>query len=170
MTQKENCQIFVSKLFAMAKENPGVRAALRQATSPTTETRAWPILIRQNVNISSPEKEAYCLVASAIAHSSSEKDGSLSFGKALQRSFENGSENSGAESRLLRILSCDSIAEVCGVLKPVLRLIESRQPGILFLGGLLYDLVGFNDDRIRQIVKERWATDFYRKEITEDAK
>lgn len=165
MTEKDSrAERFTETLLKQATTDSALRAALRLADNPATESRAWPILIRWGVDITKPEKEAFCLVASAAGRFSADSDGKLSLGQALRRCFDGGSDSPAAASRLQRLLSCDTLSEACAVLRPMLRFIQSRQPDQLCLSKLLKDLLFFNSDKGRSRAKETWAMDFYRPE------
>ena len=158
--KNEKVERFVARLYEKTQKDSSIRAALRQAKSPTTEARIWPLLVQQGVDITIPSKEAYCLVASAIGLSSAKEDGKSSLGEVLYQAFKD--SGAGGETRMMRILSCDSISEVCSVIRPLFGLFDSRCPGKLCFSELLSYLVLFDMDWARQEAKERWATDFYR--------
>lgn len=159
---------FVQLLFEQIAFDKGFRASLRAADNPGTEYMAWPVLIRWGVDVTKSEKDAYCLIAAAAARSSAEKDGEGTFGKTLAQCFEAGRDDPGAASRMQRLLGCDSVSEACQVLRPMLRLIQSKNPGQLSFARLLEDLVRFQWDSSRERVKERWAMDFYARAVKEE--
>lgn len=166
--QKSKAQNFVEDILERSLEDKEFRASLRCANNPKTEWRAWPTLICRGIQVDSPDKDAYCLVAAAVSYRKSRPDGTLSLGEALRESATKGEKSlTGAEARLRRLFSCDSLREACTVLRPVLGLLQSRLPDQLSLGGLLEDLLSFNSWK-RDRVKERWAMDFYRSK-SEDA-
>ena len=158
---------FVQKMLEQSSEDKGLRATLRLAANPNTESRAWPVLIRWGVDVSGPEKDAYCLVMALAARYTGKTDGTLSLGEALRECFANDNESSGASSRLRRLFTCDSVQEAKLVLRPMLSLIQSRIPDRLCLSELLEDLIQFNREWSRQKVKTKWAMDFYRKQADE---
>lgn len=145
--------------------NKGVAAVLRQADNPTTSYKAWPTLIRGGIDISRQDRNAFFVIAAAIARGKVQKDGSQNLGEALRISFDDKSMNQG-ESRLRRLLACDSIDEACQVLRPIIRLIQSRGKGNLSYSRLLWDLESFQSDSRRIHVKEDWAMSFYRAKVT----
>ena len=71
---------FVQKMLEQSSEDKGLRATLRLAANPNTESRAWPVLIRWGVDVSGPEKDAYCLVMALAARYTGRTDGTLSLG------------------------------------------------------------------------------------------
>lgn len=163
MAEKDSkTERFTEAMLKQSQVDSGLRAALRMADNPRTESRAWPILIRWGVDITKPEKEAFCLIASAAGRFSAGTDGKMSLGQVLRRCFEGDSDSPAAVSRLQRLLSCDTLSEACAVMRPMLRFIQSRQPDQLCLSKLLTDLLFFNSDRGRSRTKEQWAMDFYR--------
>lgn len=155
---------FIKRMLQQSSEDKGLRSALRLADNPNTEYRSWPILIRWGVDVSSAEKDAYCLVMALSARYSGRTDGTLSLGEALRACFANDNESTGASSRLQRLFTCDSLQEAKLVLRPMLSLIQSRIPDRLCLAELLEDLIQFNREWLRQKVKIKWAMDFYRKQ------
>lgn len=78
---------FVQKMLEQSSEDKGLRATLRLAANPNTESRAWPVLIRWGVDVSGPEKDAYCLVMALAARYTGKTDGTLSLGEALRECF-----------------------------------------------------------------------------------
>ena len=128
-------EVFISRILQIIKQSKGDAAALRRAFNPATQYEAWPILIpiltQEKVDLKSDEKDAYFLVAAALAQSKVETDGNQDLGKALAVCFANSgnggeSSHSPGAQRLQRLLSCDSLSEACRVLRPMLHLIQSQ--------------------------------------------
>jgi CRISPR system Cascade subunit CasB len=149
------------------KPDSAFRAAFSRADNPDLDSRCWEYLQRWRCNITDlKDRRAFTLIGAALARMKEKQtdDGKIVIGQAIARSYDdegmrNGSEKDAAMSKFRRILACHSTEEACDVLRPILRLIDSR--GIrLKYAALLKDLLrpdyGFNE-----WVKPRWARDFY---------
>ena len=167
-------EVFISRILQIIKQSKGVAAALRRAFNPATQYEAWPILIpiltQEKVDLKSDEKDAYFLVAAALAQSKVETDGNQDLGKALAVCFANSgnggeSSHSPGAQRLQRLLSCDSLSEACRVLRPMLHLIQSQGNAHLSYSQLLEDLRDFRFDTGRDRVKMQWAISFYGRSV-----
>lgn len=78
-------------------------------------------------------------------------------------------KNSDIDSpRLRRLLSCNSIQELCRSLRPVLSLIASRNISLCY-SKLLEDICRFQYDNARQNIKLRWTREFFRRSTDESA-
>ena len=162
---------FVNFILSNMEKNRGMRARLRRADNPTNEVGAWEYLARFVDLHNHSQRRAFALVAAALAKSKQEntneqspeaeqtprKDGTHSLGKALAGIYEPNKQEP-AKARLRRILSCQSLDELCDVLRPILGLItkENRYP--LSYSRLLTDLLWFEQN---QRAKEQWAQDFF---------
>ena len=167
-------EVFISRILQIIKQSKGDAAALRRAFNPATQYEAWPILIpiltQEKVDLKSDEKDAYFLVAAALAQSKVETDGNQDLGKALAVCFANSgnggeSSHSPGAQRLQRLLSCDSLSEACRVLRPMLHLIQSQGNAHLSYSQLLEDLRDFRFDTGRDRVKMQWAISFYGRSV-----
>ncbi|MFZ5366982.1 MAG: type I-E CRISPR-associated protein Cse2/CasB [Spirochaetota bacterium] len=152
-------QRFVHGIIERCKTDKGFRAAMRRADNPSTEYQAWEILVSYGVSLEQDyERLAYATVGAALARSSPEKDGTYSLGEALARSGKDGKPGDGEKARLRRLLACSDSLELVDVLRPVLRLIESRSVPIKY-EQLLWDILQFSNKPEK--VKIRWAETFY---------
>lgn len=161
VTKKKEEQ-FVQYLFSCIERDKGVRARLRRADNPATEYQSWEILVPW-VNLTNPyERAPYVVIAAAIARSGAQSNGSLGLGKALAKSFGVTNtlldEDGPAHIRLRRLLAANDAIEVCRIIRPILRLIESRLSEPIDYARLLNELRFFNNQ-----TKARWAQDFYQK-------
>ena len=164
---------FVDYIFAQCEQNKGFRARMRRADNPALEYQSWEILSRFNIDLEYEEQRLpYALIAAAIAQDKQEANGDLTIGSAIYRacyqdkdSKKNkgtdgkSDENNPAYVRFRRLLGCDNVQEVCQVLRPLLKLIQSRVTQPLNYVALLKNLTWFNYDP--QQAKARWATQFY---------
>jgi len=161
-------EAFVAFILRRCAQDAGEAARLRRADNPATEYQAWETLAAFNVDIDKPwQRLPFATTAAAIARSKRDANGRFGIGSALAGCYEDGSDSNQAKSKLRRLLACDSVEEVCRILRPLLNLIESRQSHHLDYALLLDQLLKFhwNGERI----KARWAQDFYRKVPSEAA-
>ncbi|MCI6531122.1 MAG: type I-E CRISPR-associated protein Cse2/CasB [Mesosutterella sp.] len=156
---QQQCEDTVKYLIERISDK-GIAANLRQADNPVTSYKAWPTLIRGGIDIRRPDRDAYFVIAAALARGKVQQDGTQNLGEALKASFNADSENQG-EPRLRRLLSCDTVDEACQILRPIIRLIQSRKKASLSYSRLLMDLKLFQFDAYRDRVKETWAWNFY---------
>lgn len=164
VTAEENLLSSVFKRFAT---DTAFKAALKKADNPDTEYQSWEYLADYGVNLEYENARLpYTTVLSAAARSSRDADGSVPLGRALLLSYESDFENTAARSKLRRIIACDSIEDVCSVLRPVLRFIGSKNIAVSY-ATLLRDLKYFSKETER--TKARWAEQFFGKtESTEE--
>jgi CRISPR system Cascade subunit CasB len=132
-------------------------AALRRADNPATEYQSWEYLASWCDLENSYERTCFATVAAGLARAKQSIDTQASIGRAVALCYPKGNKDDSAKSRLRRLLACDSSAEACKWVRPLLRLMVSRGVQLNF-GRLLDDLLYFGPK-----VKERWATDFYGK-------
>jgi len=154
--KRDDAQRFVSTVLSRCREDKAFAAKLRRADNPDTEDQAWGVLTGLGVNI---EKDAvylpHALVGAALARLKTDADGTLELGAAVRACFEDGEQG---EPRLRRILACDTLNEVVGVLRPLLHLIGTRKVSLAY-GGLLQDLLQFTWRRQR--ILRHWASVYY---------
>lgn len=161
---KSKSQHFVDYVINRCQANKGVRAALKRADNPTTEYQSWEILVGFQVNLEHENQRLpYTTVAAAIARTESSHNGNVGIGQAIARSYEDGNASDQSKAKLRRLLSCDSVAEVCRILRPLFSLIEARGGLPLNYAQLLDDLLWFSHDNSQLRIKARWAQDFYGK-------
>lgn len=145
-----------------SKTETAMKAAFKRADNPNTEYQCWeylPKCTNYKVNFKYPKRKLpFITVFSSIAHSDRCTDGTLKFGEALLAAYDYDRDSEPARARLRRVLACDSVEEVCAVLRSVLRFITSKDIGISY-ASLLRDLRYF--DNAPKKVKARWAQQFY---------
>jgi CRISPR system CASCADE complex protein CasB/Cse2 len=157
----------LSSIMKRCKDDSAFRAAIKKADNPDTEYRSWEYLADYGVNLEYEESRyLYTTIFAAAARSGKSTDGCLEFGKALVAAYaDSGSndyiharESEPARARLRRVLACDSVKELCTVLRPVLRLITSKGVSVSF-GLLLRDLKYYNIHP--EQTKASWAQQFF---------
>jgi len=110
--------------LARCLNDRGFAARLRRADNPDTEDQSWGVLTGLGVDINrETDSLPHALVGAALSRLKSNADGDLDLGQALHDCFEKGDQG---ETRLRRVLACDSLGEVVTVLRPILRLIGAR--------------------------------------------
>lgn len=105
---------FISYLFRLCQQDKGAAARLRRAANPATEYQSWEVLGGFGIKLDNDtERRVHALIASALANSRAEKNGSLKLGKAIFDSYPKDNDSKQAKARLLRLLACDSAQEAC---------------------------------------------------------
>ena len=153
---------FVAFILRRCQQDKGEAARLRRADNPATEYQSWETLALFGVDLEKPwERMPFACVAAALARDKIEQDGSHGIGRALAGCYEDGNQSDQARARLRRLLACDSVEEVCRILRPLLSLISSRGRLPLNHARLLDELLRFHWRA--EDIKARWAQDFYRR-------
>ncbi len=159
--RNENFVKFV--IERITQKDNGAVAALKRADNPATEYQSWEYLARFVDIDKSYERLPFATIGSAIAKAKVEQNGTVRIGQAIARCYEDGKECDQAKAKLRRLLACETVEEVCRVLRPLFSLINSKGNISLDYISLLNDLRYYN-----QHVKSRWAQDFYRHYELED--
>lgn len=160
ITKPNKSEQFVKFIIELIHKDNGATAALKRADNPATEYQSWEYLARFIDIDKDNERLPYAAIASALAKAKAEQNGTVRIGEAVARCYEDGKESEQAQSKLRRLLACDSIEEACRVLRPLFSLINSKAGVQLDYAALLQDLYWFNADSQR--VKSKWAQNFYR--------
>lgn len=168
---RDNVERFVKDVHEGIRRDHGYRARLRRALSPAQEPMIWGNLTRYMDISRSTDRAMFALVGASIALEDAGTPGTLGLGATLRacgpdKALDDKSDPQVA--RLRRILRCNSGDELAAVLKPVLALIRSRHPGRLDYARLLDELLSF--DKVPEIIKAKWVSDFYRKNSEEEGK
>lgn len=159
--RKTKGSAFVDFVLRRLGQDTAFGAALRRADNPSTEYQAWEYLAGWCDLENEWERRPFAVVSSALAKAKPTGNGHLGLGRAIAACFEDGKESNSAKAKLRRLLACDSVVEVCSILRSILSLIESRNVKLNY-SELLDDLLWFKAERTRA----KWATDFYgRKEV-----
>lgn len=165
--QTNRNQAFVNFTIDRIKRNKGVAAALRRADNPNTEEQSWEHLSSFNIDLAPPYKRLpFSNIAAAIAKAKIERDGLAGIGQALASCYEDGKNSTQAKAKFRRLLACDSVDEVCRILRPLFSLIESKGSCRLNFSRLLSELLKFHWES--QNIKAIWAQNFYGGNITSE--
>ena len=157
---QHQAEAFVQALLKAQQEDNGLAARMRRADNPATEYQSWDFLARFGIPLDRPQQLLpYTTVGALMARSKATKNGTLSFGKALALSYPDGKNSDQAVARLRRVLSCSTVSDVCRILRPMLKLIDSRTKEPLDYVRLLRQLQKFGFDD--QHTKAQWAQEFY---------
>jgi CRISPR system Cascade subunit CasB len=149
-------------------------AMLRRADDPVAGYLSWPYLCRWcNIELSW-EYKPYALIGAALAKAKPGRNGNMGIGQALVLCYSSegtfdGAEQDAAQKKIRRLLACTSGEEACGILRPLLRLINSREtsrPVELDYAALLRDLLS-RPETFNRRVRAQWARDFYYKKEEE---
>jgi CRISPR system Cascade subunit CasB len=158
---------FVKFTVEQCQQNKGFAAALKRADNPATEYQCWEHLAAFHVDL---EKDylrlPYATIAAAIAKTKAEHNGSIGIGQAIAQCYEDGNNSDQAKAKLRRLLACESVDEVCRILRPLFSLIDAKAGANLNYAQLLSDLLYFHNNNQR--VKTRWAQDFYYRATEEE--
>lgn len=152
-------EAFVQFTLKRLQKDSAFGAALRRADNPSTEYQAWEYLSHW-CDIDKPwELQPFATVGAALARAKPINDGSLRIGAAIAACYSEGgapgNQTDTAKAKIRRLLACDTIDEICRILRPILSLITSR--GIhLWYSDLLDDLIHYSEYK-----KQKWAVDFY---------
>lgn len=158
---------FVAATIQRCQEDKGLAARLRRADNPATEYQSWEWLAHWHVDLEKPgERHPWATVAAAIARAKPAANGGLRLGQAIGQCFKDGAKDDQAKARLRRLLACNDTAEACRILRPTLKLIESRVTQPLDYSRLLKQLRSFHYDAER--IRAQWAQEFYRQPTTEE--
>lgn len=151
-------QKFIASMIERVKVDTACRAALRHADNATTESRAWQYILpfcRLEVPI---ERKAFCLIGAAIARAVPDHDGPMSVGSAL-RSLCNGNseeELSTELARLRRLLACSEPSELPGLIRHVLRYLQTKNAPVSY-GQTLRDILYWSEN-----TRIHWTKDFFK--------
>jgi CRISPR system Cascade subunit CasB len=162
-------QRFVESIITLTDKKNGTAAAaaLKRADNQNLEYQSWEYLARLNVDIEDPNEHLpYATIACAMAKAKAEQNGKTKIGAAIAKCYEEGSESDQATAKLRRLLACDSIEEICQVLRPLFSLINSKAGIQLDYADLLKDLRWFYKNS--QQTKAKWAQNFYRHSVADE--
>lgn len=161
--RNEKDRKIVERIMERMKDDNGMRAHLTRADNPDTEHYSYRYLAaywgREDGARERIAKESYQTVCASIARRRVEQNGSRSLIKELHRNYATDGlldDKSPAHARLRRILACRTSQEANECIRPLLRLIESKEGLSIDYVQLLQDLIYFGDR-----VREKWAKEFY---------
>ncbi|MDM8545409.1 type I-E CRISPR-associated protein Cse2/CasB [Candidatus Venteria ishoeyi] len=142
-------------------QDNGIAATLRRADNPNTEYQSWDTLAAFNIDLDKPwQRLPFATIAAAMAKAKIEQNGANGIGQAITRCYEDGKDSDQAKAKLRRLLACESVEEVCRILRPLFSLIQAKGDSTLDYARLLDELLSFHWRS--QDIKARWAQDFYR--------
>ncbi|MFI3272492.1 MAG: type I-E CRISPR-associated protein Cse2/CasB [Pseudomonadota bacterium] len=149
---------FVAYVIKQCSEDSGFAACLRRADNPNEEDYSYRIMISFGIDINNDlERLPYALIGAALARSQEEHDGTANLGKALRHCF---ADEEQGQIRLRRLLACQSIEELCRVLRPILTLIASKSTEKLCYARLLQELLFFYCNPKQRA--RNWSKEYYR--------
>jgi len=151
---------FVEYVLAGIQKDKGLAARLRRADNPATEFQSWDVLAGFGIDLeNAAQRLSYATVAAAMARAKAAGNGNMRLGEAIAACYGD-VQDSQAQTKLRRVLTCDNVPELCRILRPVLTLIESRIAGMsLDYARLLRQMSRFAWDA--QAVRAEWAQEFY---------
>lgn len=153
-------EAFVKSTIEQCQQNKGLAAALKRADNPATEYQCWEHLAAFHIDLEKDyQRLPYATIAAAIAKTKAEHNGIIGIGQAVALCYEDGNNSDQAKAKLRRLLACESVEEVCRILRPLFSLIDAKASVNLNYARLLEELLKFHWDNQR--VKTRWAQDFY---------
>ncbi len=158
--KKSRGQAFFRFVMNLTESDKGRAAALRRADNPSTEYQSWEHFATFGIDLGKPyERLPYGLIAAAIVKAKLKKNGTIHLGEAIASCYDKGAQNDQAKAKLRRLLACDTVEEVCAILRPLLQLINTKSTRLLNYARLLDDLLNFYWKQ--QKIKESWAQNFY---------
>lgn len=162
-------EAFVTYTLTRIDQDKGLAACLRRADNPATEYQSWEFLAGFGIDLEKEhERLPFLTIAAAVAKAKTPANGVLSLGQSIAACYADGAQNAQAKAKMRRLLACDSLQEVCRILRPTLSLIDSRVGKPLNYVALLQQLRRFAFDAQR--IKSQWAQEFYgRASIVTDA-
>lgn len=163
MEQNNKYGSFVLYICKLCSKDKGQAANLRKADLSTLNPYVLSSLVKFGIDIRKEDEFLpYSIVTAAIARSKDYKNGEVSFSKALAsvEKYDNDHQTSD-DKRLRRLLACNYIKELALVLRPTLKLIQSRFSSNINFEELLNDLRTFSFEDGRDRVKKKWAMQFY---------
>lgn len=167
-TPRSKSLAFVDYIINRCQADNGLRAALKRADNPATEYQSWEVLAGFKVDLEyENQRLPYAAIGAAIARTKAERNGAAKIGLAIARCYEDGNASDQAKAKLRRLLACDSVPEVCRILRPLLSLIEAKGNVVLDYASLLDDLLWFSHEASQLSIKARWAQGFYGKPAEE---
>lgn len=151
---------FVEYALKRISSSKGLSANIRRSESPASEYLIWEFLAEFRIPLDYENKRLpYSIVSAAMAHDKASRNGSLSLGRSLALSYPDGNQSTPGKARLRRLLACDDIRELTGVLRQLLSLMRSRVNETLDYALLLSQLKRF--PFAPDEVKAQWAQQFY---------
>ena len=161
-----NGKTFVEYVFERKESDSSFRAALKSATAPNLEWKAWAIINNFTKDLSDKtERETYALIGSSIAKSHQKENGKTTLGRAIRIASKETNDETTIPPRLLRLLSANSTDELLDVMRPTLSFLQSKEIPLDY-DRILKDILSFRfGEESRTYVKSKWASEFLSKEV-----
>ena len=151
---------FVEYIINLSQNDKGAAAALRRADNPNLEYQCWEYLARFNIALDkSHQRLPFATIAAAIAKSKAKQNGSVGIGYAISCCYKERNNSNQAKAKLRRLLACESIEEICRILRPIFSIINAKAGIQINFIKILNELLKFKYDP--QYVKSIWAQEFY---------
>ena len=152
---KDKADRFVAYILTRIETDKACAASLKRADNPDTEYQAWEALVPWCNLEQKREYLPFAIIAAAIARNKPKSNGTHGLGTAIARCYDDGNNSDAAKAKLRRLLACYSVEEACQILRPILRLIDSRGVSLNY-SRLLSQLLRFGD-----AVRKNWAMEFF---------
>ncbi len=166
MTPSRPREFIASLQKLAAAADRGALADLRHGVADAVACRAWPHIAPFCDLRNQEELPAFVVVGAGFAMHGQTSPQAGNLGSTLRRIAVEGREGNRSEAlnsfagRFRRLLTCNSVAEVCGRLPAVLRA-AARQGLAVNYQMLLDDLLKWRDQTHRDEVKLRWAAAYW---------
>lgn len=158
---------FIKSVINYIENDKAAAAALRRADNQSTEFQSWQYILPFCGDFTNRLKRLpFQFIGAAMVKGKITRNGSLRIGEAIARCYEDGSQSNQAKAKLRRLLACDSVNELCTILRPLLRLIQEKCKMPLDYERLLAEVLQFEFED--QQIKARWAQSFYRSNVSEE--
>lgn len=162
MENKPNPAGFSASVISRIKNDTAFRAVMSRAANPAFESAAWEYLIPYCSIENDFQRIPFALVASAIAGSRPEANGTDDIGTAFRKICRNQDDKDREGKRFRRLISCDSVLELCPLLRPILSYLTVNGASLDYTK-LLNDLLFWN-----QKTKLRWTVNFYQEPMPDE--
>lgn len=152
---------FVEFVIRQIKKDTAYRAKMCRADNKNTRYIAYECLTSWCDILREEELLPYATIGAALARSKIKKNGCLTIAEAIDELYvQTGSKHCSekAASKLRRLLACDSVEELCTILRNILRQVETLG---LNYENLLAEIKRFSS--YKEDVKTKWASNFYRR-------
>ena len=143
---------FFNEIYSKVKaDDRGFISVMRMADHPRLRYRVFGVLARNNILLDPRISLPYTVLGASIARTKSSADGELSLGEALRLAFrDRDPEDHAIQTRLRRLIACESSQELCQILPSTLRLIESRLDNKHLCYRKLYELITLFDFNLQR--------------------
>ena len=147
---------FVAETIKRCSADNAYRAAMRRADNPDTAAMAWEYLVSWCDISKEYERLPFALIGAAIAREKTAANGTKNLGELFRACCKDENDTEREKRRFRRIISCDSVAELCEVLRSTLMYFQGTVPGEIDYESLLKDILFFGER-----VKLKWAGSFF---------